>query len=98
MIASRISRLRNQLGWTQLALAKKLHVSLKTVRNWEGGDSYPSAPNIVRLCELFSVTADYLLGIEHDSVISLNGLSEDDKTRLCAMIRVYISLTGNGNG
>lgn len=93
MMASRIAQLRNQMGWTQMQLARELRVNLKTIRNWENGDSYPSAPNILRLCELFSVSTDYLFGVEDRPVICLSALSEEDRMKLSAMIQVYINLS-----
>ena len=42
MMGERIAFLRNRVGWSQSQLAKELHVSLKTVTNWERGDSDPS--------------------------------------------------------
>lgn len=93
MMSARITELRQRIGWTQIQLARELHVNLKTIRNWESGDSYPSAPNILKLCELFSVTTDYLFGIENRHVICLSGLSETDRIRLNAMIQVYINLS-----
>lgn len=95
MISSRIIQLRNQIGWSQLQLARELHVNLKTIRNWENGDAYPSAPNIVRLCELFSVTSDYLLGLDNHSTICLDSLTDHERIKLTAMIQVYINLSKN---
>ena len=93
MISSRILQLRTRMGWSQLQLATALNLNLKTIRNWENGDSYPSAPNILRLCEIFSVSADYLLGIDNQPIIHLTSLSESDRTKLVAMIQVYINLS-----
>ena len=96
-MSSRIAQLRIQMDWTQIQLARQLHVNLKTIRNWENGDSYPSAPNILALCELFSVSTDYLFGIDDRPVICLNSLSEEDRNRLSAMIQVYINLSVKQN-
>lgn len=91
-IEERIVQLRSQMGWTQMELARKLQLNLKTIRNWENGDSAPSAPNIIRLCALFSVSADYLLGLDDRPMIYLDGLSEDDRKKLSAIIQVYMNL------
>lgn len=93
MMSTRIVELRQRFDWTQIQLARALHVNLKSVRNWESGDSYPSAPNILKICELFSVTTDYLFGVEDRQVICLSGLPDEDRVRLSAMIQVYINLT-----
>lgn len=93
MISSRIAQLREQMGLTQVGLSEKLNLNLRTIRKWENGDSSPSATNIILLCEFFSVSADYLLGIDDRCVISLEDLPEKDRIRICAMIQVYINLT-----
>lgn len=93
MMSTRIIELRQRIGWTQIQLARELHVNLKTIRNWESGDSYPSAPNILRLCEIFSVTTDYLFGLDNRPVICLGNLSDSDRVKLNAMIQVYINLS-----
>ena len=53
MMGERIAFLRNRVGWSQSQLAKELHVSLKTVTNWERGDSDPSAKNIIIYAKFF---------------------------------------------
>ncbi len=93
MISYRIAQLRCQMGLTQVELSDKLHLNLKTIRKWENGDSSPSAANIIQLSKLFSVSADYLLGIEDRFFVSLEELPEKDRTRICAMIQVYVNLT-----
>lgn len=40
MMGEQIAFLRNRVGWSQSQLAKELHVSLKTVTNWERGVSH----------------------------------------------------------
>lgn len=74
MMGERIAFLRNRVGWSQSQLAKELHVSLKTVTNWERGDSDPSAKNIISLCEIFSVSADFLLGKSETPSIYIGSL------------------------
>lgn len=95
MLLSRIAELRKQMGLSQKELGKELRVYEKTIRNWESGDSYPSIPNLIRLCELFGVSADDLLGLHGSATISLEGLSREDQKRLIAMIQVYINLSRN---
>ena len=79
MTGERIAFLRNRVGWSQSQLAKELHVSLKTVTNWERGDSDPSAKNIISLCEIFSVSADFLLGKSETPSIYIGSLCKKDQ-------------------
>ena len=59
---NRIRELRKSLGWQQADLAEKLAVSRQAVGRYETGDRDPDLETIDRLCDIFSVTADYLLG------------------------------------
>ena len=90
VLGSRICHLRGLLGWSQAQLAKKLKVSCKTIKNWETDISDPSAEHIVALTRVFSVSADYLLGIISDSPIYLDALSPMDKRKLRAICQAYI--------
>ena len=48
---------------SQKQLGEKLSLSQDTVSLWENGKSLPNAEQIVSLCELFGVSADYLLAL-----------------------------------
>lgn len=93
MVAHRIAQLRSRIGWSQKQLAKEMDVHLTTVRKWESGTSDPSAQNILRLCELFCVSADYLLGKEDAPSIYIGALSKDDQKKISAMVQLYINLS-----
>ena len=63
MIGERLSEVRKDYGDTQMTLAQKLKVSLPTVRAWEQERSSPSHETLVTICQLYQVSADYLLGL-----------------------------------
>ena len=48
---------------------KQLAVAIGTtdaaISNWENGINEPKISYVIRLCEIFNVSADYLLGIEN---------------------------------
>ncbi|MCI8596039.1 MAG: helix-turn-helix transcriptional regulator [Clostridia bacterium] len=48
---------------TQTQLAQILNVSQATVAKWETGDREPDLIMILRLCEVFETSVDYLLGV-----------------------------------
>ena len=91
MIGTRIFEMRTKIGCSQSRLAKELNVNVKTIKNWENEVSDPSFRNIVRLADIFSTTADYLLGIDNQATISLGALSPKDQNCLRAICQVYIS-------
>lgn len=78
MIAERIKFLREQKSYTQTELAKKLGITRSSVNSWEMGISVPSTQYIVELSNIFSVSTDYLLGVEKTSTIDISGLTERD--------------------
>lgn len=49
---------RVNAGFTQADVAKKLNVSISTVRNWEKGTTFPKQPAIEMLCELYGTLYD----------------------------------------
>src|SRR5690242_16826647 len=45
---------REQRGWEQADLAKRMKVTQQTVSRWEKGDSRPKQDDLLKLVELFS--------------------------------------------
>jgi transcriptional regulator with XRE-family HTH domain len=60
-----LCKARQTRGWTQLDVAEKLDVGVRTVRSWERGDRTPSLQQQLRLCDLFGMTATQL-GLEQN--------------------------------
>lgn len=59
--ARRLASLRQENGLTQQKLADLLKCSKSTISLYETGDTVPDAKNIVRLCNIFGVSCDYML-------------------------------------
>ena len=78
MTAERIKVLREARGWTQAELARRLSITRNGVNSWEQGLSMPSPACLVDLAKLFSVSTDYLLGVERLETVNVTGLNEDD--------------------
>ena len=62
MIGERLKTLREEKGWSQADLAKKLDISRMTVNYYEAGKRTPDVDVAIKATELFGVSADYLLG------------------------------------
>ena len=86
MVADRIRVLREQEGFSQAALAKRLGITRSSVNAWEMGISVPSTQYIVELAGLFKVSTDYLLGVDESSSVSVAGLDEKDMKMVHALI------------
>jgi len=63
----KIVELRKSKGLSQEELAEQLGVSRQAVSRWELGQTLPDIPNLLQLCELFGVSADYLVRDEEQT-------------------------------
>ena len=85
MTADRIKALREARRWTQAELARKMNMTRNGINSWEQGLSMPSPPSLVDLARLFSVSTDYLLGVENYSAVNVTGLNEADVALLAQL-------------
>ena len=85
MIAEKIKKLRVARGWSQAELARRLGVTRNGVNSWEQGLSMPSPACLVELARVFSVSTDYLLGIENLDSVNVTGLSDREIALLTEM-------------
>ena len=69
-MGERIYELRKQNNMSQGDLADALDISRQTISKWENNMSVPELDKVIRLCEVFSVSSDYVL----------RGISNDEKT------------------
>lgn len=62
-IASNITEYRRKAGLTQKDLGDMLNVSPQAVSKWENGQAEPDTATIKRLCSIFGISTDELLGV-----------------------------------
>lgn len=86
MVAERIKALREENRMTQSELARQLGITRASVNAWEMGISVPSTQYIVELANIFNVSTDHLLGVNHTSSINISGLTEDDVRIVYALV------------
>lgn len=86
MFANRIKELRVSMGLNQVDFAKKLNVTKQSVSNWENGNIQPSIDMLIKIATVFSVSADYLLGLDVRSTIDVSNLTEKQKSHIQAII------------
>ncbi len=65
IIAENIVTLRISRRMTQLELAERLNYSDKAVSKWERGESLPDVTVLKEVADIFSVSLDYLVSVEH---------------------------------
>ena len=61
--ALKLKELRENAGYTQRELAKKLNVSISSVGMWESTSQIPTAKKLIEVASLFNVSVDSLLDI-----------------------------------
>ncbi len=59
----KIKEFRLAKGWSQKELATKIGLSQGAIFYWENDIKEPTISALKKLCEVFDVSADYLLGL-----------------------------------
>ena len=62
---------RVRIGLSQNELADDLGIHVNTLRAWESGAAKPGSMNLIKLCELFGCSADYLLGLTDERLVKV---------------------------
>ncbi len=78
-LGMRIRGLRVGAGMTQGELAKLLNVAPSTVGMYEQGRRSPDGAKLIKLCGIFSVSADSLLGMGNRSLEAVDVIHEMSK-------------------
>ncbi len=89
----KLKALRKEAGLTQQQLASQLGVTKSVVSFYELQARSPSPEVLVKLTQIFHVSADYLLGLDKTEVIDVTGLNERDISALRILAE---SLRSNG--
>lgn len=85
---NRIKELRMQKGLKQIELAKAINVSQAALSGYETGKYEPDFETLHAMATFFSVSVDYLLGVDTKKEPALPMESELDVeliTRLCSL-------------
>ncbi len=67
-LGQKITNLRKARGMTQEELSESIGVTRQTISKWELDTSTPDLDYLCKLCDLFGVTADYLIRPEKEAV------------------------------
>ncbi len=67
-LGQKITNLRKARGMTQEELSEAIGVTRQTISKWELDTSTPDLDYLCKLCDLFGVTADYLIRPEKETV------------------------------
>ncbi len=61
--AIRLKEVRIEKSYSQSKLAERLNVDQRTISNWEKAVREPDFDMLIKITQLFDVSADYLLGL-----------------------------------
>ncbi len=86
-LGNRISQLRKNHHLSQGELADALGVTSALISSWERSERIPVVPKLLKLCDIFNVSTDYLLGRNSSNHISLEGLSPNDAKAVATIIK-----------
>lgn len=82
----RIRQLRQARGISQVELSAALDVTKQSVSNWENNNIQPSIDILIRLSQYFSVSTDYILGLDERKYIEITGLTDKEVTHIQQII------------
>lgn len=81
-----IRQLRITRNLSQVDLAKALGVTKQSISNWENNNIQPSIDMLIQLAGFFSVSTDYLLGLDQRKYIEVSGLTDQQLAHVTAII------------
>ena len=81
-----IKKLRVSKGLNQVEFAKALSVTKQCVSNWENDNVLPSIEMLVKIADFFNVTTDFLLGRSFDSIVNVDGITEEQLSHIRLLI------------
>lgn len=94
MLNQRIRALRQSRGMNQVELAQLLGVTKQSISNWENDNIQPSIEMLKKLAAVFSVSSDYLLGMEETVYLDVSDLPEDVVTHIRLLIDDFRLVSG----
>lgn len=105
IFGERLKDSRKHLDMTQQDLAEKLGVTSASISSWESGSRKPDFETLDKLCDIFCVTMDFLLGRSDFNEYYFNkqnnmevDIIEGDAGRCETMVAQFLSLDYYGRG
>ncbi|QIB69052.1 helix-turn-helix transcriptional regulator [Aminipila butyrica] len=67
-MAERLQALRKKANYSQEQVSDMLGISRQAISKWESGQGKPEIDNIIKLVEIYHVSADYILLGQEDTI------------------------------
>ena len=94
----RIRELREQHKLSQEQLGRKVERSKSVISSYENNLKVPPLDILTQMAVIFNVSLDYLVGIDKNKMISVNGLSDTQKDLLQTIVFEFKDTTKHGDG
>ena len=78
MLGKTLNQLRKNNGFTAQQMADMLGVKIRTYRNYESEDRYPSYETLIKIADILGVSLDDLFGRKPPTGIHVLGTSGED--------------------
>ena len=85
----RIQQLRMDRKMSQETLGKKLGRSKSVICGYENNLRVPPLDILVQIAVIFNVSLDYLVGIDKNEMVSIDGLTDGQKKTILDLIAVF---------
>ena len=72
MYGKRIKELRTEKEISQKELALILNTTQSTIGKYEREELQPNIETIIKICQIFNISSDYLIGIEDEIGTKIN--------------------------
>lgn len=99
---ARIQQLRMDHNMSQESLGRKLNRGKSVICGYENNVRIPPLEVLVNMAVIFNVSLDYLVGIDKNEMVSIDGLDEEQKRIIHALLKefksgspYYLGLTQN---
>jgi transcriptional regulator with XRE-family HTH domain len=92
----RLKSVRTAKGFTQKQLAEKLEVVKASVSSYEQNTNSPSLETFIKLCKIFDVSADFLLGLSDNMEVEMSHLTDEQVSLIMNLINQFERLNNNG--
>ena len=84
----RLKNLRQQHHLTQTQVANRLNLSKTSISGYENNVTTPSQEVLIKLAGLYRVSTDYLLGLDDEEMISVEGLTRQQRRLVEELVRM----------
>jgi len=85
----RLKTLRLAKSLTQKQLAEKLDIGKGAISAYEQNTMYPSIDVLIKICQFFNVSADFLLGLSETKDIKISHLTDEQVEIILKIINQF---------